>query len=170
MKIPFLKSSFLLSCMQSYANKGVVMSSAEVRSASQVPANHQVGEKEKCLISLMKQVSTLSSIALFIIGCVGAAGRLPASTTGWCAIGLGGTTFVLQSASDLLKNREITWQSFNAFAVASIVCGVLGVTGTLSGTAVGWGVLAVPLVGIGVSCVVGGFLGYKFSQIVINKL
>ncbi|MCC5833081.1 MAG: hypothetical protein JJU12_08605 [Chlamydiales bacterium] len=97
-------------------------------------------------------LSKVTSFALLIIACVGAAGILPGSTMGWLAIGLGGGAFALSLAAGKLKDRKITLLIGALFALIPIVVGSLGVTGILSGVQVGWGILAPNLAAIPIGC------------------
>lgn len=64
---------------------------------------------------------------------------------GWLAVGLGSGTFALTLAAGKLKERKITLVLTAVFALLPVVLGSLGAAGILSGTQIGWGLIAVPL-------------------------
>lgn len=107
----------------------------------------------------MKVVTALSGVALFVIGCLGAAGILPGSTVGWVAIGLGAGTLILNLAQGKLKDRKITLILAALGAVLPITLGALGVTGVLSGTQLGYGIIIAPFVTIGAGLFTGCCVG-----------
>jgi hypothetical protein len=98
-------------------------------------------------------MSMLSSLALFIIGCIGAAGILPGSTMGWLVIGLGSGSFLLQLAGGRLQERKGALLVVAVITLVFIILAALGVAGILSGAQVGWGVVGTCLVPAGVACV-----------------
>jgi hypothetical protein len=90
-------------------------------------------------------VAFITSLALFIIGCVGAAGAFPGSTIGWVTVALAGGGFVLNLALGNFKQRKFELILGGLLVAALIPVGVLGGVGILSATQVGWGILGTSL-------------------------
>jgi len=90
-------------------------------------------------------LSTLAGMALFIIGCIGAAGAFPGSSIGWVAVGLGGGGFALSLAAGNLKKRKLDLIPAAIIAAIVVTIGALGGAGVLSATQVGWGIVGTTL-------------------------
>jgi hypothetical protein len=95
----------------------------------------------KCCVSLSGLMAC--SLALFIIGCIGAAGAFPGPTMGWVTVGLAGGGFVLQFVPGNLKQRKVDLICGSLGWVAAIAIGTLGGLGILSATQVGWSILGI---------------------------
>jgi hypothetical protein len=98
-------------------------------------------------------VSVIASCALFIIGCIGAAGILPGSLIGWTAVGLGGAGFLLSLSLGNFEKRKVELITGALLAAVYVTVGALGATGILSATQVGWGIIgsslaAMPVMGV----------------------
>jgi hypothetical protein len=103
---------------------------------------HQAGYvlSPKCLI--MDGISVITGLVLFVIGSMGAAGVFPGHATGWLAIGLGGTSYVfLLAAGRSLKERKFELIASGFITLGMIAMGILGTTGIISTTQVGWGIV-----------------------------
>lgn len=104
-------------------------------------ADMQEAMEESPLRSALNKTSQLMGLALFIISCLGAAGVLPSSTTGWVAIGLGGGMLVCNYAFGKFKERPLSLATSTLACLLPIIIGTLGVTGVLIGRQVGAGLL-----------------------------
>ncbi len=82
-----------------------------------------------------------AAITLFVMGILGAAGVMSASTLGICAVGLGAGTYVLSLPS--LRGRTLLKQFIiGGLAAAAIISvGALGISGVLSAQVIGWSIL-----------------------------
>lgn len=113
-----------------------------------------------CADKVSGGLNIITWVAIIIIGSIGIAGLLPGSTMGWCAIGMGVGTLASRLISD--KTRSSCGYIVIALAVtlALVTIGSLGVTGSLTATQVGWGLVGTSLVGIGIKvldcCCCGG--------------
>ncbi len=92
--------------------------------------------------AILNGIRGVTAVALFVIGCIGAAGVFPGSTIGWTTIGLGGGAFALTLAMRCRKFFLII--ATTAFA-SFVTLGALGAAGILSGTQIGWGVVGTSL-------------------------
>ena len=98
----------------------------------------------KCCAAM--SLSIITSISLFIIGCIGAAGAFPGSSIGWVTVGLAGGTFILTNlASNKFKERIFELISSALITAILVTVGVLGGVGILSSTQVGWGIVGTSL-------------------------
>jgi hypothetical protein len=134
---------------------------------SQSQADRQVSWQvtRPCVIQGLSLFSGFASLALFVIGCIGAAGILPSSTMGWSAIGLGGAGFLLHiTTEDKWKERKMTLLIGTAISLLPVVLGALGVTGILSGIQVGWGLIGIPLTTAPIICCLGVYYGQKIVR------
>lgn len=100
-------------------------------------------------------LAVISATAVFIIGCIGAAGAFPSGPTmGWTTMGLSGVVLLSFLAIGELQKRKFEVIVVSLLYVTYMVLGVLGGAGVLSATQVGWGVLGTMFVAIPLSCVV----------------
>lgn len=106
----------------------------------------------------------IASLALFIIGCIGAAGAFPGSgsTMGWVTVGLALGTFALYLAYGKLKERKHELIVFGLIAAALVTVGALGSASILSTAQVGWGIIGTTLAVIPLQC---GLISLKARQI-----
>ena len=95
----------------------------------------------------------LISVALFIIGCIGAAGAFPPASMGWVTIGLAGGSFALYLAAGNLKDRKFDVIVLALMTAAYVTVGALGAAGILSVTQVGWGIIGTMLAAIPLKCI-----------------
>lgn len=98
--------------------------------------------------------SFVTNVALFIIGCMGFAGALPPSATGWVTLGLASSAFAFNMLSGYLEKPkfmksvttlELIPQGFVTAALLTL--GSLGGAGILSATQVGGGVVGTLIIG-----------------------
>ncbi len=102
---------------------------------------------------LFTSASVVTGLALFVIGCVAAAGAFPGSAAlGWTAIGLGAGTLALSLALGKLKLRRCELIGTSLQVVAIVAVGALGVAGVLSATQLGWAIVGIPFASIPVNC------------------
>jgi hypothetical protein len=119
----------------------------------------------RCYIT--QSLCRLTALALFIIGCLGAAGVFPGSTMiGWVTVGLAGGMFVFTLASGNCGNRIPRFIFHLLTTVALVTVGALGGVGTLSMTQVGWGLIGISLAGSPLDICTGLS---QFAQIKPNK-
>lgn len=97
-------------------------------------------------------LNMIASIALFIIGCVGAAGAFPGPAIGWVAVGVAGGRFILNLTLGNFEKRKFELISEALVAAVILIIGVLGGIGILSVTQAGWGIVGASLVAIPVLC------------------
>lgn len=74
-------------------------------------------------------IQHVSYVALFIIGCVAAAGAMPMTTAGWLAVGFGSAALISNLAAGGLKNRKCMAIIGTLTAASIILVGALGVPG-----------------------------------------
>lgn len=86
-------------------------------------------------------VSAVSMVALFVLGCLGAAGVMSAGTLGWCAVGLGAGGFLISLPSLRGKTLVKTLVVGGLVAAAIVTVGALGIAGVLSAQVIGWAIL-----------------------------
>lgn len=110
----------------------------------------------KCCATV--SIAAVASTALFIIGCVGAAGAFPGSTIGWVTIGLGGGSYALSLSLGNLQKRKFDVITGGLVATALVVVGALGGAGILTAQQVGWGIVGTTLANIPISCIRSSFL------------
>jgi len=91
-------------------------------------------------------VSVVSGLALFIIACLGMSGALPASTVGWCAVGIGGGTFLLRLANGDLKKRKCDVVVDILCTATLVILGSLGSAGVLSAYQLGSGIIGAVII------------------------
>src|SRR5262245_33242652 len=105
-------------------------------------------ELSRCISCTAPGFSTLIGIALFIIGCLGAHGTFSGATIGYTTVALAGAGFLLcgvgvvvalcqkptQPADQTPKRwpQKILRLVTLVLTLLPIVCGILGITGTLS--------------------------------------
>ena len=97
--------------------------------------------------------ASLISTALFIIGCMGAAGAFPPASMGWVTIGLAGGSFALYLAAGGLKDRKFEVILMALMTAAIVTVGALGAAGVLSVNQVGWGIVGTNLAALPISCI-----------------
>ncbi len=87
-------------------------------------------------------VGSVAAITLFVLGCLGAAGIMPGTALGACAIGLGIGAYALSLPS--LRNKALTQQFVigGLATVAILTVGALGMAGILSTQIIGWTIIA----------------------------
>jgi hypothetical protein len=98
--------------------------------------------------------SFIASMALFIIGCVGAAGAFPGSAIGWTTVGLAGGGFALSIAAGNFKLRKFDLIISGLMTAALVTIGAFGGAGILSATQVGWGIIGTSLAAMPLGCIV----------------
>lgn len=109
---------------------------------AQTTSQKEINPALKCgLISIV----AISSIALFVIGCVAAAGAFPgAQALSGCTIGLGaavGATGLVLNCK-IIKQIKIPTLILQILpALSMVVLGSLGLTGILQVQQIGWGIL-----------------------------
>jgi hypothetical protein len=74
-------------------------------------------------------IQNISYAALFIIGCVAAAGAMPMTTAGWLAVGFGSAALISNLAAGGLKDRKCMAIIGTLTAASIILVGALGVAG-----------------------------------------
>lgn len=109
-------------------------------------------------------LAAIAGIALFIIGCVGAAGAFPGSAIGWVTVGLAGGRFALQLAMGNFKQRKIDLIVSGLLAAVLVTVGTLGGMGVLSATQVGWGIIGTALAFVPLRCTTSCFKQYQIAQ------
>ena len=128
---------------------------------------YECGAKCCAIMSL----DTIMSSALFIIGCVGAAGAFPGSTIGWVTVGLGGGGFALSLAHGNFKKRKYD-VIVRAFQTAFLVTvGALGGgAGILSAIQVGWAIVgSILIIGFVLGCFNQMNFAYSNRRIISNS-
>lgn len=82
----------------------------------------------------------LIGVALFIIGCIGAAGAFNGTAIGWTTLGLAGSSLLLTAS---LWDKKHKWALIEGMVIfaALVVIGALGGSGIITGTGVGYGIL-----------------------------
>lgn len=100
-------------------------------------------------------VNGVAMLALFVIGCMGAAGTFPGAAIGWVTVGLGGGAFLFNLAStDDFKRRKLDLIAAAVMAAILVTVGTLGGMGMLSTAQVGWGIVGTGLAFMPVNCVI----------------
>src|SRR5262249_29484339 len=123
---------------------------AMIGSASNLPPPNtfQIGQLYKESYDRMLGNTTLCSksvnllgnailFALFVIGCIGAAGAFPSAALGWTIVGLGVSYMVVKLLGGNCRNRAIDLVIATAITSLLLMFGTLGGVGVLSGTVVG---------------------------------
>lgn len=127
-------------------------------------SNQEAPKAAICCERLTKGLAGLSSFALFIIACIGAAGILPGSTMGWLAVGLGGGSFIATLVSES-EHKKVQLLIETILAITFVTLGSLGVSGILSAQQVGWGITGgyLPFIAIAIpiSCCI---VAYRIQQ------
>lgn len=93
--------------------------------------------------------------ALFIIGCVAAAGYLSGVVAGGCAVGISVPLLLMYLAKGVRARTpaERSQAVTNAILMlAVVIIGALGLAGVLPATTVGWVTLAPAIIGLAISC------------------
>lgn len=97
---------------------------------------------------ILEKVQGVFTLALFIIGCVAAAGHMTGIVAGGCMVGLSGAALVILIAYLVRGNNTINvvLKLPNLVdLVATAILGSLAMTGVVSPFAAGWGVLSAAL-------------------------
>lgn len=92
-------------------------------------------------------LASLTSITLFVLGCIAAANGFDLPTTSWIAICMGGGLLLQKLLEGNLKNRKIVL-IFAALVTATIVTlGILGLSSInyLTAKQIGWGIVGTQL-------------------------
>ncbi len=100
-------------------------------------------------------LATLSTLALFTISCVAAAGAFPSPYMGYVAIGLGGFSIAMNLAGGNLGERKVQVIIHAVIAALYITLGALGAAGILSNVQLGWGIVGTVLSVVGLGCLIG---------------
>lgn len=111
-------------------------------------------------------IQNISYAALFIIGCVAAAGAMPMTTAGWLAVGFGSAALISNLAAGGLKDRKCMAILGTLTAASIILVGALGVAGlgALTTTkAIGIAVLVLTLTNM-TYCAWGCDIGLKIAN------
>jgi hypothetical protein len=123
----------------------------------------------KCCAAM--SLSVITGAALFIIGCIGAAGAFPGSSIGWVTVGLAGGTFILTNlASNKFKERKFELISSALITAILVTVGVLGGVGILSSTQVGWGIVGTTLASMPVSFAISLISKKKINENNLNTV
>lgn len=115
-----------------------------------------------------KVIQFITGIALFIIGCMGAAGAFPGSI-GWAAVGLAAGGFVLNLSLGKFKIRKYDLIADALLTTVILTISALGITGIFSTAQVGWGILGTSLAALPVSAIFGA-LKKKQTQEYVQRL
>lgn len=124
------------------------MSSSVSETMSTIP---QVSPVERCLSS----TSGIFGFALFIIGCVAAAGHMNGVVAGGCVVGLS-TPMLLLAVGTIAssKNKQVVgaaiWNVIQSIAL--VIIGSLTITGIMTPITAGWCVIGPSLVGLSLAC------------------
>lgn len=86
-------------------------------------------------------LSNVVLLAVFIIGCAGAAQVIPGSAMGWSVVGLGGGYMAVKILAGNIKSRAVDLISSSIVAVAIIVFGTLGCIGVLTNAQMGYALI-----------------------------
>jgi hypothetical protein len=98
----------------------------------------------------------LTTLALFIIGSLGAAGVFPGSMIGWVTVGLASGAFVFSLTSGNCGKRIPDLIVSGLITAVLVTVGALGSAGVLSTTQVGWGVVGTLSISTPISKCIGG--------------
>ena len=77
-------------------------------------------------------------VALFVIGCVGAAGAFSGSAMGWTTLGVGLSYLGVKLLGGNLKERKVDLIAAAVMVASLIIFGALGGVGLLTGAQVGY--------------------------------
>lgn len=106
-------------------------------------------------------VQSICGIALFIIVCLGAAGKFPVSALAPTVIGLGaagGIFGLVAIGKPVVKERKVAMVVLAVIAALVVTLGVLGVSGVLTAKQVSWGVIGTNLASLPIMLVLTGYL------------
>src|ERR1700722_19660073 len=92
-------------------------------------------------------LKTIAIFALFVIGCMGAAGTFPGSAIGWITVGISGGGFLLSLGLGKFKKRKFQLIILALITAVMVTVGTLGGTGVLSTAQVGWGIIGITIAG-----------------------
>lgn len=120
----------------------------------------------KCFGTMI--LSSVAGIALFIIGCMGAAGTFPGSSIGWVTVALAGGGFALNLTLGNFKQRKFELIISGLVAATFVTVGVLGGVGTLSTSQVGWAIIGTGLIGTPLNYLVGRLKRRQIQQQIAN--
>jgi len=108
-------------------------------------------------------ITSISGTALFIIGCIAAAGAMPMTTAGWLTVGFGGTMLLGNLCVGGLKQRKCMVILGTLTAATFILLGSLGAAGIISMKALGVGVLVLAILNP-IYCGFGGDMGCLIAR------
>lgn len=107
----------------------------------QIEESKREGIRDTCKLYCTKGLSAVTLIALFIIGCTGAAGKIHHFPIGWVATGLGVGGYILHLAYGKLEERKFELITLGCVSSMIVFLGVLGGAKLLSAKQVGWGIV-----------------------------
>jgi len=86
-------------------------------------------------------LSNIVLLAVFIIGCAGAAQVIPGFAMGWSIVGLGGGYIAIKILGGNIKSRTVDLISSSIVAAAIIAFGALGCIGILTNAQMGYALI-----------------------------
>lgn len=89
-------------------------------------------------------VTNIATFALFVIGCVGAAGAFPGPKLGWTTLGMASAIYAIHLSGRDMDKAQIAFKGL--IATTLVALGIWGGLHHLSGKQVGWGIVVTLLV------------------------